>query len=145
MKINADNNFQNGVASFIGPLIASKFFFSGANQNNLTNVQFVYLAVACAGVAVAILFALSKLPEVAESAVRSASVVSVTDDIEAVDQYGHTAGQGPIYRQYNMVSFFLSSKLHSASLLKHCRSSVSSHNSATSVHRSLSPASSSTT
>jgi FHS family L-fucose permease-like MFS transporter len=31
----------NGVASFVGPLIASKFFFSGSNANNLTNVQYV--------------------------------------------------------------------------------------------------------
>ena len=29
----------NGVASFVGPLIASKFFFTGANANNLTNVS----------------------------------------------------------------------------------------------------------
>lgn len=42
----------NGIASFVGPLIASKAFFSGENQNSLTNVQYVYLAVACAGVAV---------------------------------------------------------------------------------------------
>jgi FHS family L-fucose permease-like MFS transporter len=29
----------NGVASFVGPLIASDAFFSGSNNNNLTNVQ----------------------------------------------------------------------------------------------------------
>ena len=46
----------NGVASFIGPLIASHAFFNGANENSLTNVQYVYLAVACAGTAVNILF-----------------------------------------------------------------------------------------
>jgi FHS family L-fucose permease-like MFS transporter len=28
----------NGIASFIGPLIASKFFFSGENQHSLTSV-----------------------------------------------------------------------------------------------------------
>ena len=31
----------NGVASFIGPLIASKAFFSGENKNSLVNVQYV--------------------------------------------------------------------------------------------------------
>jgi FHS family L-fucose permease-like MFS transporter len=56
----------NGVASFIGPLIASKFFFTGANANSLVNVQFVYLAVACAGVAIGVLFLIAKLPEVSE-------------------------------------------------------------------------------
>lgn len=42
----------NGVASFVGPLIASKAFFSGSSNGNLVNVQYVYLAVACAGAAV---------------------------------------------------------------------------------------------
>lgn len=45
----------NGVASFVGPLIAAHAFFNGANANNLTNVQYVYLAVACAGTLVNIL------------------------------------------------------------------------------------------
>ncbi|KAK4988804.1 hypothetical protein LTR50_003649 [Elasticomyces elasticus] len=93
----------NGVASFIGPLIASKFFFTGANKNNLTNVQYVYLAVSCAGVAVAILFALSKLPEVQEDAVRSGSIV---DTNIAVDQYGRVIGNEPLYKQYNMIFGF---------------------------------------
>ena len=65
----------NGVASFIGPLVASKAFFTGANQDNLVNVQYVYLAVACAGASVGVLFFFSKLPEVKEEAVRKGSVV----------------------------------------------------------------------
>lgn len=76
----------NGVASFIGPLIASKFFFSGSNANNLTNVQYVYLAVSLAGIAIAVLFLVAKLPEIAESAVRSGSVVSEHTLEMAVDQ-----------------------------------------------------------
>jgi MFS transporter, FHS family, L-fucose permease len=56
----------NRVASFIGPLIASKFFFEGGHKNSLMSVQFVYLAVACAGAAVAALFLFTKLPEVLE-------------------------------------------------------------------------------
>ncbi|KAF2718408.1 MFS general substrate transporter [Polychaeton citri CBS 116435] len=97
----------NGVASFIGPLIASKFFFSGANANSLTNVQYVYLAVACAGAAVAVLFFFAKLPEVEEERVRSASVVSVANEEAAVDQYGHVVGDGPLYKQYNMIFGFI--------------------------------------
>lgn len=92
----------NGVASFIGPLIASKFFFSGANQNNLTNVQFVYLAVSCAGVAVAVLFLVAKLPEVAESTQRNNSLVE-----NDIDNYGREIDQGPIYKQYNMIFAFI--------------------------------------
>lgn len=56
----------NGVASFIGPLIASKAFFSEEGSQDLTSVQYVYLAVACAGAAVAVLFFFAKLPEVSQ-------------------------------------------------------------------------------
>jgi len=97
----------NGVASFVGPLIASKAFFSGANQNNLTNVQYVYLAVACAGAAVAVLFFFAKLPEVAEEAVRSGSVVQESTLELGVDQYGQIIGEGPLYKQYNMIFGFI--------------------------------------
>lgn len=92
----------NGVASFIGPLIASKAFFSGKNANNLTNVQFVYLGVACLGVAVAILFVFAKLPEVAESAMRNNSIVEPEHDA-----VGREIEQGPIYREYNMICGFI--------------------------------------
>ncbi|KAK7430732.1 hypothetical protein QQZ08_002776 [Neonectria magnoliae] len=78
----------NGVASFIGPLIASKFFFQGENQNSLTNVQFVYLAVACAGAAVGVLFLFARLPEVSEAIIED-------------EAHGHSA-QGSFWKQYNM-------------------------------------------
>lgn len=97
----------NGVASFIGPLIASKAFFTGESQNNLTNVQFVYLAVACAGAAVAVMFFFAKLPEVQEEAVRSGSVVQESTLELGVDQYGKIIGEGPIYKQYNMIFGFV--------------------------------------
>ncbi|OBT53385.1 hypothetical protein VE04_06772, partial [Pseudogymnoascus sp. 24MN13] len=92
----------NGVASFIGPLIASKFFFTGANANNLTNVQYVYLAVSCAGIAVAVLFAFSKLPEVPESDLQGSNI-----ETSAVDEFGNPIGQGPIYKEYNMIFAFI--------------------------------------
>lgn len=92
----------NGVASFIGPLIASKFFFSGSNANNLTNVQFVYLAVACAGVAVGVLFPISKLPEVSEEMLSG----KVTENL-AQDEFGQEIGAGPLYKQYNMIFAFI--------------------------------------
>lgn len=92
----------NGVASFIGPLIASKFFFSGANANSLTNVQFVYLAVACAGVAVGVLFTFAKMPEISE-----AQLAGKTVDNLAEDEFGQEIGAGPIYKQYNMIFAFI--------------------------------------
>ncbi|KAH8685023.1 major facilitator superfamily domain-containing protein [Ilyonectria robusta] len=78
----------NGVASFIGPLIASKYFFSGANQNSLTNVQYVYLAVSCAGAAVAVLFFFARLPEIPEAVIED-------------EAHGQTT-QGSFWKQYNM-------------------------------------------
>lgn len=96
----------NGVASFVGPLIASKAFFTGENANNLTNVQYVYLAVACAGAAVAVLFAFSKLPEVEEATARSASIVA-TDSEAGVDRYGRVIEDRPLYKEYNMIFGFV--------------------------------------
>lgn len=92
----------NGVASFIGPLIASKFFFSGANANNLTNVQYVYLAVGCLGMAVAVMFALAKLPEVSEAALSEQAGIETL----AVDEMGNQIGQGSLWKQYNMFFAF---------------------------------------
>ncbi|KAF8602696.1 MFS general substrate transporter [Ceratobasidium sp. AG-I] len=57
----------NGIASFAGPFIASKYFFSGESANNLTNVQWVYLAVALMGVFIATLFMATTLPEMSEA------------------------------------------------------------------------------
>jgi FHS family L-fucose permease-like MFS transporter len=92
----------NGVASFIGPLIASKFFFTGKNAHNLVNVQFVYLAVACAGVAIGVLFLVAKLPEVSEEMLNSSTVENY-----ATDEFGNEVGQGPLYKQYNMIFAFI--------------------------------------
>jgi MFS transporter, FHS family, L-fucose permease len=93
----------NGVASFIGPLIAAHFFFSGENANSLTNVQFVYLAVSCAGLAVAVLFFFAKLPEVSEDALEG----TTTADNPASDTFGEAVGKGPLYKQYNMIFAFI--------------------------------------
>jgi len=92
----------NGVASFVGPLIASKFFFSGANAGNLTNVQYVYLAVACLGAAVAVLFVFTKLPEVSEQTLADNANIEVL----AIDEEGNQIGQGSIWKQYNMFFAF---------------------------------------
>ncbi|KAL1589452.1 hypothetical protein WHR41_01599 [Cladosporium halotolerans] len=99
----------NGIASFIGPLIASKAFFAGENKNNLTNVQYVYLAVACLGAAVAILFFFAKLPEIAENSgvQRRGSVVDDSTVELAVDRNGEVIGAGPLYKQYNMIFGFV--------------------------------------
>ncbi|KAL2069364.1 hypothetical protein VTL71DRAFT_15702 [Oculimacula yallundae] len=93
----------NGVASFVGPLIASKFFFTGENANNLTNVQYVYLAVACLGAAVAVLFIFTKLPEVSEATLAENANI----EILAVDEHGNAIGQGPLWKQYNMIFAFV--------------------------------------
>lgn len=83
----------NGVASFIGPLIASEIFFSGTNSTNLTNVQYVYIAVACVAVLVALLFIFSKLPE------------GLTEDPPSSNAVEETSK--PLWQQYNMIFAFI--------------------------------------
>jgi len=89
----------NGVASFIGPLIASHAFFNGENANNLTNVQYVYLAVACAGTAVNILFITTRMPEVSEEAL---AALAKSQEGEA-----GTGSDRPFWKQYNMIGGFI--------------------------------------
>ncbi|CAF2534973.1 unnamed protein product [Rotaria sp. Silwood2] len=86
----------NGVASFIGPLIASKIFFSGKNATNLVNVKYVYIAVSCAAALVAILFIFSKLPE---------ADIDDEDPSDATDE--SKARIEPLWKQYNMIFAFV--------------------------------------
>merc|ERR1712093_624965 len=51
-RLNFAQSF-NGLAAFLGPLIASKTFLTEAESDSLTSVQYVYLAVACLAAAVA--------------------------------------------------------------------------------------------
>ncbi|VDC01671.1 unnamed protein product [Peniophora sp. CBMAI 1063] len=67
MRLNFSQAFQ-GLASFAGPLIASKYFFRGANATSLDTVQWVYLAVAGLGLILNILFFFCYLPEITEEA-----------------------------------------------------------------------------
>ncbi|KZV79668.1 MFS general substrate transporter [Exidia glandulosa HHB12029] len=55
------------VAAFTGPLIASRAFFHGENQNNLHTVQYVYLGVGLLGICLIVLFFFCKLPEITEA------------------------------------------------------------------------------
>lgn len=59
----------NGLAAFIGPLIASKAFYGHGQENSLGGLQYTYLAVACLGAAIIVLFAFAKLPEISEQMV----------------------------------------------------------------------------
>lgn len=66
-RLNFSQGFQ-GIASFSGPLIASRWFFTGANATSLGTVQWVYLAVAVLGVVLNILFFFAELPEITSAA-----------------------------------------------------------------------------
>lgn len=71
------------------------------------NVQYVYLAVACLGAVVGVLFFFAKLPEVEETAVRRGSIVTEETLEVGVDQYGNVIGDRPLYKQYNMIFGFI--------------------------------------
>ncbi|KAF5322584.1 hypothetical protein D9619_001515 [Psilocybe cf. subviscida] len=74
-RLNLSQGF-NGVASFAGPLIASRWFFRGKNATTLDTVQWVYLAVAGLGVALNIAFYFCDLPEIEEEAI----IVQLSDE-----------------------------------------------------------------
>ena len=82
----------NGVASFIGPFIASKVFFSGENASNLGNVKYVYIAVALAAAVVAVICIFTNVPEI------------MTDDEDPESTKGEVK---PLWKQYNMMFAFV--------------------------------------
>ncbi len=68
-RLNLAQSF-NGVGSFLGPIIGGALFFGGseaaAGTSNLDNVKFVYLAIAGIVLLVAVMFVLTKMPEIKE-------------------------------------------------------------------------------
>ncbi|EJU06375.1 MFS general substrate transporter [Dacryopinax primogenitus] len=66
-RLNFSQGFQ-GIASFAGPMIASRWFFTGESANSLGTVQWVYLAVAAFGLVLNVLFFFCPLPEITEDA-----------------------------------------------------------------------------
>ncbi|WWD21194.1 hypothetical protein CI109_105678 [Kwoniella shandongensis] len=66
MRLTLAQSF-NGIATVIGPIIASHTFFNGANQYSLDTVQYVYLALSVFALLINILVAFAKLPEVAQA------------------------------------------------------------------------------
>ncbi|KAH7909963.1 major facilitator superfamily domain-containing protein [Hygrophoropsis aurantiaca] len=94
-RLNFSQGFQ-GVASFAGPLIAARWFFTGANATSLGTVQWVYLAVAGLGVALNVLFFFCDLPEITEDALA-----------EEIHEVGITNDEAPFWKQYRCVFGFV--------------------------------------
>ncbi|KAH8093957.1 MFS general substrate transporter [Cristinia sonorae] len=90
-RLNFSQGFQ-GVASFAGPMIASKYFFQGKNATSLDTVQWVYLAVAGLGVVLNILFYFCDLPEISGDALA-----------EEMHEVGIKSDQGPFWKQYRCI------------------------------------------
>lgn len=62
-RLNLSQCF-NGVGSFLGPILAASLFFGKGNSGNLDSVKSVYLAIGTVVLIVALLFFLTKLPEI---------------------------------------------------------------------------------
>ncbi|KAJ7109564.1 major facilitator superfamily domain-containing protein [Mycena crocata] len=104
-RLNFSQSF-NGVASFAGPFIASKYFFSGENSSNLTNVQYVYMAVAGMGVVVALAFGVTRLPEVSEAELQAAAAAAAAIAAAAGEQ-SDVKSDEPFYKQYRAIFGFV--------------------------------------
>jgi FHS family L-fucose permease-like MFS transporter len=94
-RLNFSQGFQ-GVASFSGPLIAARWFFTGANATSLGTVQWVYLAVAGLGITLNVLFFFADLPEITEDALA-----------EEIQDAGLQDDQGSFWRQYRCIFGFV--------------------------------------
>lgn len=74
--------------------MTEKKLISGQNT-----VQFVYLAVACAGLAVNILFIFTRLPEVSEEVLQAMAAAEAGDASVDADK--------PFYKQFNCIFAFI--------------------------------------
>ncbi|KAM5532845.1 hypothetical protein V8D89_013486 [Ganoderma adspersum] len=90
-RLNFSQGFQ-GVASFAGPMIASRWFFQGKNANSLDTVQWVYLAVAGLGLVLNILFYFCTLPEITGDALA-----------QEMREAGLTNDEEPFLKQYHCI------------------------------------------
>ncbi|GAA5908915.1 hypothetical protein JCM6882_005483 [Rhodosporidiobolus microsporus] len=89
-RLNIAQSF-NGLATFIGPTIASHTFFKDeSNLGDLTSVQYVYLGCSCLGVAVFVLFFFAKLPEIDEAVMEDAQEASGYVDERPLWKRKHT-------------------------------------------------------
>ncbi|KAF8918061.1 major facilitator superfamily domain-containing protein [Mucidula mucida] len=95
VRLNFSQAFQ-GVASFTGPLIASRWFFTGANATKLDTVQWVYLAVAGLGVVLNVMFYFCHLPEITEEALA-----------EEIHEVGINNDQESFWKQYRCLFGFV--------------------------------------
>ncbi|KAI0081342.1 MFS general substrate transporter [Panus rudis PR-1116 ss-1] len=90
-RLNFSQGFQ-GVASFAGPMIASRWFFLGKNATSLDTVQWVYLAVAGLGLILNILFYFCPLPEITGDALA-----------QEMHEVGLSNDEEPFWKQYKCI------------------------------------------
>lgn len=88
-RLNMAQSF-NGLATFVGPQIAAHTFFGSKNENSLGAVQYVYLAVACLGIALFALFCFAKLPEITEASIEQEQEASGLVDERPLWKRKHT-------------------------------------------------------
>ncbi|KAK3111532.1 hypothetical protein LTR53_013133 [Teratosphaeriaceae sp. CCFEE 6253] len=93
MRINISQAF-NGVGTVIAPVLGSYVFFKNTGEGadatkSLTNVQWVYLAIACFVFALAVVFYFSPIPEItdADMAFQAEETHAGTDDRSFWKQY----------------------------------------------------------
>ncbi|KAJ3521690.1 hypothetical protein NM208_g13178 [Fusarium decemcellulare] len=90
IRINISQAF-NGIGTVIAPVLGSYVFFNFDDDKALANVQWVYLSIAVFVLLLAVLFLVSKIPEITDA------------DMEFQAQETHSdADQKPFWQQYRL-------------------------------------------
>ncbi|KAF5004746.1 hypothetical protein FDECE_8773 [Fusarium decemcellulare] len=90
IRINISQAF-NGIGTVIAPVLGSYVFFNFDDDKALANVQWVYLSIAVFVLLLAVLFLVSKIPEITDA------------DMEFQAQETHAdADQKPFWKQYKL-------------------------------------------
>ena len=106
-RLNFSQSF-NGLGSFAGPLIASKYFFGSEHAGNLTSVKYIYLGIACGVFLVAIGFFFASLPEITDEMVSKESHLSTKPLLKQKHFLGGVLAQWfYVASQVTVATFFL--------------------------------------
>jgi len=93
IRLNFAQSFQ-AIGTVVSPLVGAAVFFSAGNTDNLTSVQWVYLAVGVFVFLLAIVFYFAPIPEVTDSDMADGEEQNTAYDTGYVDK--------PLYKQYTL-------------------------------------------
>ena len=91
LRLNISQSFQ-AIGSVVAPLLAARVFFANVGSDDLTTVQWTYLAIAIFVFILAVVFYFAPIPEITDSDMADGEEQGAAYETGYVDK--------PLYKQY---------------------------------------------